>query len=260
MRRLTPAVLPEKERAEVLLRQIIPAATGTAAAQAQPVVVFVAGQPGAGKTELADLVQAALGHRGGAVRVCRDLYKPLHRQYTALLAADVRTAGVRVRPDMQRWQAEVEAYTRSARLDVVVETALADPAEFRIVSTGYRDAGYRTELVVLAVAEADSQLGVLQRFFGPSADGGGRYVGWDNQDGCTTGLLETLTVVEEEHLVDRVSVVRRGLKPLYDTGRRKVGSGAGRGGRGPYGAAAPVDRAPIPDVPKGTGAYGGAGP
>nr|WP_073919324.1 zeta toxin family protein [Streptomyces sp. CB02009] len=36
--------------------------------QERPVVVFVAGQPGAGKTRVADLIQAALGQRGGAVR------------------------------------------------------------------------------------------------------------------------------------------------------------------------------------------------
>ncbi|MFG2979563.1 zeta toxin family protein [Streptomyces sp. NPDC048331] len=88
--------------------------------------------------------------------------------------------------------------------------------EIRAVSAVYRAAGYRIELVVLAVAEAVSQLAVLQRFFGPDADGGGRYVAWDNQDACTTGLPNTVALVEAERLVDRVMVVRRGLVPLYD--------------------------------------------
>ncbi|MFC8095745.1 zeta toxin family protein [Streptomyces sp. NPDC057301] len=43
-------------------------------------MVVVAGQPGAGKAQIADLVQAALNRRGGAVRIGRDLYKPAHRQ------------------------------------------------------------------------------------------------------------------------------------------------------------------------------------
>ncbi|MEV5730776.1 zeta toxin family protein [Streptomyces pharetrae] len=43
--------------------------------QSCPVIVVVTRQPGAAKTEIADLVQAALDCRGGAVRICRDLYK-----------------------------------------------------------------------------------------------------------------------------------------------------------------------------------------
>ncbi|MFB7704365.1 zeta toxin family protein, partial [Streptomyces niveus] len=61
--------------------------------QDQPVTVIVGGQPGAGKTAVADLVQAALDRRGGAVRVCSDRYKAAHREYGKLLAVDVRTAG-----------------------------------------------------------------------------------------------------------------------------------------------------------------------
>ncbi|MGV9248756.1 zeta toxin family protein [Streptomyces sp. NPDC003710] len=55
-------------------------------------MVVVAGQPGAGKTQIADLVQAVLDRCGGAVRVGRDLYKPVQRHYADALAADVRTA------------------------------------------------------------------------------------------------------------------------------------------------------------------------
>ena len=206
--------LSESDHQRVLRENLVDWTRG-AARQEQPVVVVVAGPPGSGKTTASVLVRAALRHRGGAVHVGADLYKRAHRYYEELLDADVRTAGVRVRADTRRWQEEVEAYARSARLDVVVESALADPANFRAVSAAYRAAGYRVEVVVLAVAEAVSQLGVLQRFLGESAAGGGRYVAWENHDGCAEGLLATLAVVEAEGLADRVTVVRRGLEPLY---------------------------------------------
>lgn len=89
----TCAVLSAPERQDVLDRVILPEATQNAVPQSRPVVVIVGGQPGAGKTIAADLVQAALGRRGGAVRIGRDLYKTAHRHYAASLAADVRTAG-----------------------------------------------------------------------------------------------------------------------------------------------------------------------
>ncbi|WP_150136483.1 zeta toxin family protein [Streptomyces hyaluromycini] len=81
---------------------------------ARPVVV-VAAQPGSGKALVVDLVCAALQGRGGAVRVDRDTYKNVHPGYTAYLAEDVRTAGVRVRPETYRWQAGIEARVRRPR-------------------------------------------------------------------------------------------------------------------------------------------------
>ncbi|MFD3700725.1 zeta toxin family protein [Streptomyces sp. NPDC058646] len=203
--------LGEAEHQQILAA-CLPQWTAGAVPQDQPVLVVVAGQPGSGKTTIAELLHTALSARGGAVRISSDLYKSAHRKYARLREQDVRTAGTGVRPDTRRWQAEVEAYARSARLDVVLELALADPSEIRAVSAVYRAAGYRIELVVLAVADAVSQLAVLQRFFGPD----GRYVAWDNQDACTTGLPKTVALVEAERLVDRVMVVRRGLVPLYD--------------------------------------------
>ncbi|MFH9959054.1 zeta toxin family protein [Streptomyces roseolus] len=207
----TASTLGEAERQRVLAAGL-PGWTKGAVRQARPVVVFVVGQPGAGKTEVANLVQAALDRRGGAVRVCRDLYKAAHPRYAELLAADVRVAGVEVRPDTAWWQAEVERHVRAQGFDAVVESAFADADEAREASAAYRRSGHRIEIVAVATAEALAQLGVLDRYLTGSL----RYVSWENQDMCAQGLLDTLTVVEEERLADRVAVVRRGMGPLYD--------------------------------------------
>ncbi|MEU6987343.1 zeta toxin family protein [Streptomyces sp. NPDC046324] len=49
--------------------------------QQHPVVVFVAGQAGSGKTLVMDLVHSALKRRGGAVRIDRDIYRDAHPHY-----------------------------------------------------------------------------------------------------------------------------------------------------------------------------------
>ncbi|MFE0737482.1 zeta toxin family protein [Streptomyces sp. NPDC058855] len=203
--------MSESESRQVLEQVIIPAATTGAVRQSRPVAVVVAGQPGAGKTAIADLVQAALDRRGGAVRICRDLYKAAHRRYTELLTADVRTAGVQVRPDTSRWQAAVEEHVRANGFDAVVESALADAEEFRTSSAAYRQARHRIEVVAVATAEALSQLGTLDRFLSDP-----RYVSWENHDACAKGMLRTLAVIEAEHLADRITVVRRDGTVLYD--------------------------------------------
>lgn len=209
--------LSREESYKVLAGTILPEWADGVLSQDHPVVVIVGGQPGAGKTQAADLIEAALARRGGAVRICRDLYKLAHREYAGFLAADVRTAGVNVRPDTSRWQAQVEEHVRTNRFDAVVESALASPSEFRAASAAYRQSGHRIEIVVVATAEAWSQLGTLDRLLTGVANGeGGRYVAWDNLDTCTAGLPETLSAVEAELLADRITVVRRDGTVLYD--------------------------------------------
>ncbi|MEU5161187.1 zeta toxin family protein [Streptomyces sp. NPDC020875] len=203
-------------RDEVLDEVILPAALNGAVRQDRPVVVIVGGQPGAGKTAVADLVQAALDRRGGSVRICSDLYKTAHRQYGEFLAGDVRTAGEKVRPQTRGWQAAVEEHVRAQGFDAVVESALADVEEFRTSAAAYRRAGHRIEVVALATPQALSQLGILDRFLSGALVGGGRYVSWENHDACARKMLETLAVIEAEQLADRVTVVCRDNAVLYD--------------------------------------------
>ncbi|GAA1376794.1 zeta toxin family protein [Streptomyces beijiangensis] len=209
-------MLSEDESHEVLHRLIIPACTQRAVWQDRPVIVVVGGQPGAGKTDVADRIQAVLDRRGGAVRISRDLYKAAHPRYAELLAADVRTAGVQVRPDTRRWQAAVEDHVRTCGFDAVVESALADPDDFRRSAAAWRQAGARVEVVALATPEAVSQLGVVERFLTPGGEGEGRYVSWENHDTCARAMLQTLAVIEDEQLADRITVVRRDGTVLYD--------------------------------------------
>lgn len=211
------AVLSARESQDVLERVLLPAATKSAVPQDRPVVVIVGGQPGAGKTKVADLVQTALDQRGGAVRIGRDLYKRAHRHYAAALAADVRTAGAKVRSDTGYWQTAIEGYVRNHSLDAVVESALADPDDFRTSSAAYRSSQHRIEVVALATPEAWSQLGILDRFLTEAADGsGGRFVSWANHDTCAKNMLTTLAVIEAEQLADRMTVVTRDGTALYD--------------------------------------------
>ncbi|MEW1637606.1 zeta toxin family protein [Streptomyces sp. NPDC093801] len=175
-------------------------------------------------------MHAALEQRGGAVRVERDAYEAIHPDYQHFLARDVRTAGVRVRRQTYGWQtygwqtygwqtygwqAEVEARARAARYDVVAEEALADPAGWLASAGAYRAASYRVEVVALAVPEAVSQLGVVDRYLRLADEGRPRYVGWDNHDACAAALPSALADVEADHLADRVLVVRRDGQVLY---------------------------------------------
>lgn len=213
---VVPVALAESRHEEILLTEILPTWTKDAVHQDRPVVVIVAGPAGSGKSELCDLLLAVLGRRGGAVLIGRDLYKRDHPHYDDFMRSDDRSAGVRIRPDVLRWQAEVEAYARRRRFDVVLEEPVADLEEACATARSYRATGYRVELVALATAEATAHLSGLDRYLTQVAERGvGRYVSWGNFDRCARNLPPFLQRVEAERLADQVMVVRRGLQVLY---------------------------------------------
>lgn len=111
--------LSDSARRRVLMRRILAVAARGAVRQEQPVVLFVAGPPGSGKTVVSDILHAVLDRRGGGVRVCSDLYKVEHPRYAEALAKNVRTAGVLVRGGTRAWQAGVEEHVRAHGFDAV---------------------------------------------------------------------------------------------------------------------------------------------
>nr|WP_206313409.1 zeta toxin family protein [Streptomyces coryli] len=208
--------MPADRQQQILHRQILPRALAGAVRQDRPVVVFVAGQPGAGKSTAGGWICKALSARGGAVQISRDKYRPDHPDYPQLLQADDREAGARVRPVVSRWQDNLETQVRARGVDAVVETTLADLEAFRTAAPAWRAAGYRIELVVVAVPDAVSQLAVLHRYLAQvTTEGTGRFVGWQNHDAASTALEDAVRVVESEQLADRIAVVRRDLQPLF---------------------------------------------
>ncbi|MFC8015780.1 zeta toxin family protein [Streptomyces cinereoruber] len=204
---VVPVVLSEREHEEILVSQILPAWTSDAVPQEQPVTVLVAGPPGSGKSTVCQVLKTVLDRRGGSVLIGRDLYKSAHPSYKRLLDSDDRTAGVRVRPDVLRWQAEVERFVLADGFDALVESPVVDPGQVR----AHRAAGRRVEVVVVVESEAVTQLSVLERYLAQD-----RYVSWENHDQCTLRLLESLEVIEREGLADRVMLVRRDFEVLYD--------------------------------------------
>ncbi|MFC1428597.1 zeta toxin family protein [Streptacidiphilus sp. N1-12] len=206
-----------EEAERIVAEQILPAVLDGAVPQERPVAVWVAGQPGAGKSHLSVLVKSALDRRGGAVLIAGDHYKEHHPHYADLLHSDDLTAGERVRSQIRAWQDQVEEHVRGRRLDAVVETALAHCGQAMAAAAAYRAAGYRLELVVLAVAEPVSQLAAIDRYLRQAAAGKGvgRFVSWANHDGCAAALPTCVLALEEERLVDRVTVVDRASTVLF---------------------------------------------
>ncbi|MFF9526915.1 zeta toxin family protein [Streptomyces achromogenes] len=189
--------------------------------------MYVRGQPGAGKTRTTPMIRRTL--RGRPVRISGDDFKAAHPDYLKLLAEEPRTAGERIRADYRAWQVLAEQYVRRRRSDAVVEIAPASAAAFTAGAMLYRQAGYRVELVVLAVRAADSLQGTAERYARLSSHGApARFTTTGGHDAHFhfTALPDAVAAAEDTRVADAVTVLRRDATVVYRNERRPDGSWA----------------------------------
>ncbi|WP_165956725.1 zeta toxin family protein [Kribbella antibiotica] len=220
--------LPSALHQQIFQAEIVPERLEPVAPQAHPVVVFIGGQPGAGKTATTEMINHTMGLRGPVAHVCGDFYKPYHPDYSRLMDKDERTAGAFTRLDTRLWHRAAEDWARARGCHTVVETALADPKEFRQASAAFRAAGFRIEVAAMAVPEAMSRLGIVARYLEQAAvHGRGRFVAKSNHDACYRGVPETMAAIEAAQLADNVLVFRRGAVVVAAANRDADGAWTG---------------------------------
>ncbi|KAL7626186.1 hypothetical protein AAE478_002956 [Parahypoxylon ruwenzoriense] len=232
-----------------------PSAAAAMAGQNAPLAVLLVGQTGAGKTRTAPLLESAMAQlRNGRplAHFVADTYKTYHPAYGTLLSTRPALASPATSPDARRWLAMAARYAAQRRADVLLESAARHPGDFADLARAFaEEAGYRVEVVLLAVPKPLSLLGVLARFYEslPEArlrDGfPARLTPRKVHDESYEGLLRAAEFVDADAdaegraVVDRVVVARRDNLVAYANER----DGSGRWKRGGRGAAAAAVRA-----------------
>ncbi|KAJ2917915.1 hypothetical protein MD484_g2494, partial [Candolleomyces efflorescens] len=215
---LSHHVLSESESLRIFTTQIIPADIPPTLTrrQGQPLAVLIAGQTGAGKTSVAPTILAAMNHVHPPTHLITDAYKSYHPAYLALLSsATPAHAAPATNPDARRWLAMAVAEAISRKLDVLLESACRHLDDFQELSRMFGEAGYRIDVVVLAVPAALSRLGILHRFYNrlPQPEGANlprRFKPVKVHDASYQGLMNIVEWIDQVDFIDRVSVVRRG--------------------------------------------------
>lgn len=217
----TRYVLSEQENERVFRDDIVPEEL-VGVPRERPVVVFVAGQTGAGKTAVTSLVRDALPD---AVNINLDTYKPYHPRYDALLVADDTTVGAYTSIDGHKWMEKAEAYAIENRYHVLMESAMRDPRDFEEPAARFKAAGYRVEAAILAVPDSHSRLGALYRYVDQVREfGQGRLIDEQIHDACYRGVVRASGSIDAGHLADSVFVLRRDAHVVY---RNHLGADGG---------------------------------
>ncbi|MEU3909145.1 zeta toxin family protein [Streptomyces goshikiensis] len=210
-------LLPESQNRDIFLNDIVPEQFDGRLAQQIPTVVFLVGQPGAGKTRVGHMLADALNKRGGFIDVDSDLYKPYHPEYAELMRQDDKLMAAYTRADGRRWMAQAHDYVRENQLNAVIQETSQDGEAVASTMRAYRASGFRVEVVAMGVSEAMSNQGILNRYHEQVKErGSGRLTVQANANQSYAGILDLARLVDEQCLADHVSVFRRGEgEPRY---------------------------------------------
>jgi UDP-N-acetylglucosamine kinase len=216
-------LLDESDSRRIFRDRIVPDQL-SGSPQERPVVVFVAGQPGDGKATITSLVKTLLRDRGRPVVLSAAGYEPYHPRFHEPITDDPPTAGPHVEADGRRWLVRARDLVIEQRYDAILETELRDPDCFGASALRFKAAGFRVEVAMLAVPEAVSRLGVLERHLRSLENFGyGRLTPESAHDAGYAGVLQAAELVDTGEWADLVAVLRPNGELVYANHRDAEG-------------------------------------
>ena len=184
--------------------------------QKHPLAVLLAGQPGAGKTELSTMLLS--GMRGDAAVINGDDYRRYHPNYRKLYAAYGSDS---VSMTSAFSSAVTEGLIRqlsNAGRNLVIEGTGRTVEVPRFTAELLTGKGYRVEIAVIAARPEVSLASTLLRFYQMNEGGTiPRSTALEAHDGIVRALPGNLDALRTLPCISRVSIWDRELTLLYDS-------------------------------------------
>ena len=182
-----------------------------------PRAIIFGGQPGAGKTALAKHSVEKLIPSGKPVLIDGDVMRTFHPEHDKLSSENDKTASALIHHDASLWIEDALAYACTLKCNIAIERTMHSPEKLLKIVHSLREAGYSIEVWALAVPEKLSWQSVLYRYEDQkTTDNFARMVPHEIHQAAYHGMLETIEKVENQKLVDKICVYKRGGYVLYE--------------------------------------------
>lgn len=177
--------------------------------QDEPVIIFVGGQSGAGKSRNGQIEFNRL--QGNGVRVDADRLREFISQPNGLRLSQ------ETQEEAGRNATELRMLAVQGRRNIIEEGTFRNSEGIELFINTMKKAGYKLELVAVATPAEESLLGIYQRHEKQHKAGSlnPRFVPENFHNDSVHGFQKTLA--KSEHLLDVVKVVNRDGDLLYDS-------------------------------------------
>ena len=187
--------------------------------------IFLAGQPGSGKTILRNHLLETMQLRNASVVINTDDLREYHPAYKELSAKKegFADASYLVNPDSVIWANRLREDAIKKKVNIIFDTTLGgDPAIYSQTMTELKKEGYILFLAVLVVKREMSRLGVHLRYESQLAEkGAGRFVGIEVHDRNYSNLIKNIEVITNLVDFEKAAVYQRTIYQYYKQTKNK---------------------------------------
>jgi adenylate kinase family enzyme len=185
--------------------------------QEHPIAIITGGQPGSGKSRLAEAAKDELRDRGGYLHVDADILREKNPSYKFLMERDDKTAANYTHDVASAWSRRLTTTGIENKRNLVIDQTSRDPEAVSSLTARLRKAGYRIEVRAMATSSLVSVQRIRTRYEEKKAEVGfGRFTPRVNHDTTYVGIPNTLERIDREKSVDRLVIYNMDMKPVYD--------------------------------------------
>lgn len=189
-----------------------------------PTAFLIVGQPGAGKSShLKKAAQDMFASQGKqAVEIDYDALRPYHPHYDAMLEQHGEKAESYISRDVSAFYRILRARTIAQKKNIIHDMPVSNPNDLLDLSFKLKKQGFRVEVHAMAVQKKVSRQGIRSRYEDvlekrlaaqskeERAIHRPRLVDTETHDRMYDQLPQALQMLEEENLVDHISLWKRG--------------------------------------------------
>jgi predicted ABC-type ATPase len=183
----------------------------------ESLAIYLAGQPGSGKSSLRDEILAQRNLENSTIVLNTDNFREYHPDYITLLSDKHKyaQAPILVNEDASAWFKLAEADAKEKGLNILYDTTMGANSMNSFIEgiSKNKSVGYNSEIHVLAVNEKVSKLGIYARYENENLRlGYGRMVTVSSHDNNYSNLPSNLkNLANNPNLIDRMTVYEKTL-------------------------------------------------
>ena len=198
---------------------------GSATPEADPTITLVVGQPGAGKSATVSRLIRAMTNAPAVLSA--ETLAAFHPDYLEARRWRPIEAQSTLAPQVAEWLSEALDFARERRRSLALEGSFSNSDAVFGTIEGFADAGFSTQLVVVAARRSESLLTAASRFLEARrrsmpalfTDSDSHLRGWEGTRGIVAAAEGTTPV-------DRLTLIGRGGEVIFNADRADGFAGA----------------------------------